>query len=262
MTDPTPPTICFIDVETTGTDPGVHRPWEIGLIVRAPFYEDQEYCWLIDHQDLDFRTAVPKALDVGRFHARHPWANSLVTDPVFRECAVADALVGMTAGAVLVGANVGSFDVPFLKAMFARCGLTPEWDYHYVEVESYAAGAVGLEPTWKLDILLGVYGIEVPDGARHTALGDARLERDLYDTARAQARRRVGRILAAKGVFDGEDIEDFARRERAALLERVALAIEDADYETYDDSIRADVILNETRDRAASIVRQHATQGA
>jgi hypothetical protein len=60
-------------------------------------------------------------------------------------------------------------------------GICPSWHYHLVDVETLAAGALRMAPPWDFDKLLGEVGLTYDEADRHTALGDARMVRDLYD---------------------------------------------------------------------------------
>ena len=60
-------------------------------------------------------------------------------------------------------------------------GICPSWRYHLVDVETLAAGALRRPPPWRFDDLLADYGLVYDEADRHTALGDARMVRDLYD---------------------------------------------------------------------------------
>jgi DNA polymerase-3 subunit epsilon len=176
--------LVFIDVETTGLDLIQSRIWEVGLIRRTSF-GDVEHHAMIKLSETDLSVASPKALEVGRFRERYSDPDAISEARLVRETHLSDFL----SGAILVGANV-QFDERFLSAMFARHGVRTPWSYRLLEVESYAAGAFGAEPPWSLDDLLTAYAVHVPEGARHTALGDARAERDLYDAARKLRRER------------------------------------------------------------------------
>lgn len=192
--------IVFADVETTGTDLSRHAVWEIGLVV-LDGDQDTRYCWQIRP---DLSTADPMALRVGRYYERcHLIANGVgaairVTHPsmpsrdslhasdpdntlprvggpvpsLLDAHAVAAELAPLLDGASLAAANV-AFDASFLAAFLRANGQCPSWDYHLVEVESYAAGALGWVPPWKLDKLMTELGATIPEDQRHTALGDA-----------------------------------------------------------------------------------------
>jgi DNA polymerase III epsilon subunit-like protein len=96
------------------------------------------------------------------------------------EAEVAVEIERETRGAVLIGA-VPSFDEETLAGMLYRHGLCPTWHYHLVDVETLAAGALRMPPRWDFDSVLAAYGLTYDEADRHTALGDARMVRDLYD---------------------------------------------------------------------------------
>lgn len=188
--------LVFADVETTGTLPDRHHIWELALIVRSDDKPDFEYCWQMRP---DLTTADPVALKVGRYFERaagmelmdKPVGFSVLTvsseGDAPTTCTVERAAIDVADlldGATLAAANV-AFDAAFLDRFLRANGQAPAWDYHLLEMESYAAGAFGLQPPWKLDRLLAVAGVTVAPEDRHSALGDARAIRDLYDAVRA-----------------------------------------------------------------------------
>lgn len=194
--------LAFIDLETTGTDPARHSLWEIGLILVSEETE-QRYCWQVMP---DLSVADPMALRVGRFYVRfrllgspvgkvramiHP---SDVAVPEMDAASLAAYLAPVLDGASLIAANV-AFDAAFLAAFLRANGQCPTWDYHLVEIESYAAGALGLEPPWKLNALLDDFGVSVSREYRHTALGDAQAIRELWH--QVGVHNRAAKMLAA-----------------------------------------------------------------
>jgi hypothetical protein len=70
-------------------------------------------------------------------------------------------------------------------------GMCPSWHYHLIDVEALAVGYLmreriragfdGSMLPWKSDELSAELGITVTDEERHTALGDARWARAIYD---------------------------------------------------------------------------------
>jgi len=108
----------------------------------------------------------------------------------------------LTAGCHLAGAVV-SFDEERLRRLLHSHGVLHRWHYHLIDVEALAAGwlnrhAAVLEnsqrsideaatlrelasPPWDSDGLSAALGVTVSDEDRHTALGDARWARALYD---------------------------------------------------------------------------------
>lgn len=170
--------VVFIDTETTGLEPDRHEVWEIGLI-RGDTGEEIQ--WAIRP---DLSKADPGALRINRFYERVPasWSS-----PHY----VAERLAILTAGKHLVGA-VPSFDAAFLERFLRRYGQAPAWHYHLVDVEALAVGrltamvtheaGIPLRPPWDSRALSRALGIpEQPAADKHTALGDARWAKAIYD---------------------------------------------------------------------------------
>jgi len=199
-------TIVFIDTETTSLRPD-RRAWDVALIIREPGEEDREYQWFIEAQDLDLGNADPFALRIGHFYKRHPAAvtTDFFVPNVESEQFVMRHVEHLTRGAHLVGA-VPNFDADVLGARMRDNGLLPSWHYHLQDVETLIVGYIrGLivataeqldaadKPTdalwqlptalpWNSEDLSRAVGVEPPAGEdRHTALGDARWARDMYD---------------------------------------------------------------------------------
>jgi DNA polymerase III epsilon subunit-like protein len=192
--------IVFVDVETTGlldTPDALDRVriYEFGAVWRnANGHIFQDHYWLdrfeIEASGVDLSPDGPnaEALRLGRFHTRHPQGD-LADDhtralPVFPEHEVAHFLSRDYAGARLAGSNVGSFDALLMQALIWRHdpGWRPNWSYRHLELCSWAAAVFGLPASPGLDTLLahaGLSAFNTPD-ARHTALGDARMEMRLH----------------------------------------------------------------------------------
>lgn len=172
-------TLVFIDTETTSLRPD-RRVWEIGLIIRRPGKRDWEKRGFIDSAYLDLGNADQKSLEIGRYYERHPHGIDAATEPVETEYDALSFVERHTRGAILVGA-VPNFDAEVLAARMRANGICPSWHYHLVDVETLAAGALRMPPKWNFDTLLDAYGLVYDEADRHTALGDARMARDLYD---------------------------------------------------------------------------------
>jgi len=202
--------IVFCDTETTGVDRDRHEPWEIALIFRDDDGFDQEFCWLV-RPILD--GASPEGLRIGRYYERsgfvasgdptvavrtvHPTLDSpddgLVASPWSpdrrQDVAYAAAEIAkLVDGATIVGA-VPDFDAEMLRRWLARHGQCWTAHYHLVDVETLAAGSLRMPPPWGFDDLLDRYGLRYDEEDRHTALGDARMVRDLYDAVLKAAGR-------------------------------------------------------------------------
>lgn len=174
-------TLIFIDTETTGLDPRWHYIWDLAYIIREPGRAWQDVEWQ-HFFDVDLETADPYALRIGQYWTRKPaqsspTPNSMILNRIMRDFD----------GAILVGACPW-FDANMLEATIRRAGGVPTWDHHLIDVETLAAGKRGLKPGWTFKSVLEAYGLEYPcEADRHTALGDARMARDLFDVVMADA---------------------------------------------------------------------------
>lgn len=175
-----------LDTETTGVSDDCDI-WEIGLIARTDA-GDVEYCWRLRPS---MWAAEPTGLRISRYYERigvlggaEIGAGYRVVHPKGGDKTTADAvaleLAALLDGATILGA-VPDFDTRHLSKWLAERGQCGTWRYHLVDVETLAAGALRLPPPWNFDDLLGRYGLSYDEADRHTALGDARLVRDLYD---------------------------------------------------------------------------------
>ncbi len=194
--------VAFVDCETTGLDPDHHEIWEVGLItpvVGATGAEDgwNEQIWQLP---VDLSKADPMALNIGRFHDRRLLGIDLVPLAVFAAEFARD-----TRGLHLAGACV-SFDAERLWQLLRNNGECPMWHYHLIDVEGLAAGyltgqftaiqecganpdadgptqeeAMLAIPPWNSGDLSRAVGVEPDDFDRHTALGDARWAKAIYE---------------------------------------------------------------------------------
>lgn len=181
-------TVAFVDTETTGLDPDRHEIWEIGLIV-----DGAELRWMLP---VDLGRADPIALRIGRFHERHPQGyhfseGSAIANSEPSACTpvaeVASAFAAFTQGRHLVGAVI-SFDEERLRKLLRANGACPEWHYHLIDVEAlavgYLAGLSTAPPTplpWKSEELSRAVGVNPDEFDKHTALGDARWAKAIYE---------------------------------------------------------------------------------
>ena len=191
----TPP-LAFVDTETTGLDPFLHDAWEIAVILRTDGH-DTEHTF---HIRPDLSNAEPKALEINRYHERTA-ADGWAWDD--RETA-ARQLYTLLNGAVMVGSNP-AFDAEMIAHLFGRYYEQPKpWHYRTIDVATLAVGALyGRASEWtRKDCDAGWYSkvtkavgwpwksyevsrhVEVEPPAKdvaHTAMGDARWARDVWD---------------------------------------------------------------------------------
>jgi DNA polymerase III epsilon subunit-like protein len=199
-------TLVFLDTETTSLDSDRGEIWEIGAIVRDEGSNEFEYCWQIRP---DLSTADPMSLRIGRYFERiqyplaepgtalrhaHPRGIGKTTA---REVAADLAL--LLNGAHMVGA-VPDFDARFLRRFFGRHGQCFTAHYHLIDVEALAVGylhakafhdiaetgddggaGITLSLPWSSNALSTAVGVDPEQFDRHTALGDARWAKAIYD---------------------------------------------------------------------------------
>ena len=197
MSNPTQPIgfdgaiLSFLDIETTGLDPHRAEIWEVGLVNRyyagePARYQEQEHHWFLKVDHLE--TAEQVALDIGGYHVRHPegdvmWeAKVRVTQPFD----FARDFERLTRGATLVGANV-RFDERFLNDYLRAHHRLPGWFFRMIDVEALVQGYKGLRKPTGLAKCANLMEI-VNNYEAHTALDDAKLARDVYDSVIAGKR--------------------------------------------------------------------------
>ena len=159
----------FVDIETTGLDVDRHEVWEVGVIL--PGGGGARWCLPVELGNAD-----PEALRIGGYYERF-WETPCRKETFAKE------FEKLTRGATLVGANV-RFDEAFLSKFLKANGACPGWHYRLLDVEAYAAGALGLPEPLGLHSTAKNLGID-PDsfGDAHTALVDAALAKAVYEKA-------------------------------------------------------------------------------
>jgi len=170
-------TLVFLDTETTGLSLN-DDIWEVAMIVREGTGPDTEFHAFVEHDKRKAeRLPMPFLAD---YRKRYGQGRALTGE------SVAVSVHQVTQGAHIVGA-VPNFDTERLAILLRRHDLEPAWHYHLIDVETLAVGwlaAQGIHPElpWRSDDVSRVVGVEPPgEDVRHTALGDARWARDLYD---------------------------------------------------------------------------------
>lgn len=204
---PAPP-LAFVDCETTHLDPRRGNVWEIAVIRRRADGVDCEYLWQVRP---DLTEADPEALAIGRYEERFavpddcdaievmasgPPLKSTLPEILFD---LQDALKD----AVIVGSNPG-FDVAFLTKLLQAHSRKLPWHYRPIDITTLAVGALygrasewtrkDCDATWYSKVTKAVgwpwksyeasRHVEVEPPAKdvaHTALGDARWARDVWD---------------------------------------------------------------------------------
>lgn len=205
MSDNKPATYAFIDAETTSLHPDTGQIWELALILRdAPTPDgdlrpENEYLWQLP---VNLEHADPFSLDIGGYWDRRWLPEDVHLTAGERSTVIAGAIrdedpkvivpdmdawaehvARLLRGRYLVG-NVVAFDSERLARLLRWHGQMPTWYYHIIDVESVAAGALGMTPPWSSAEISNKLGVAQPGKEdRHTALGDTRWARDMWDAA-------------------------------------------------------------------------------
>lgn len=204
MTEPIK--LAFVDCETTGLDPFTgHTIWELAVIVRqlgenrvdgSDFEWEEEHVWQLRP---DLNTADPEALEMNGFFHRFkvPAGVSALWFPEFQREPIGQSFTEAVTqirdvldGVYLVGA-VPSFDAMMLTHLLHGYDLKPSWRHRLVCVETLAAAVLGEPVPQGLRHAATALGVEFDEAGRHTAIGDARAARDVYDAVMVRGTARV-----------------------------------------------------------------------
>lgn len=174
--------VAYVDTETLGLNPVQHPIWETAIII-----DNVEHCWQTIVSPTDIDRADPVALTINRFHDRYN------RDLALTAVESAVKVESLLAGRHIVGA-VPSFDEQRLRRLCdyaLRHGLPPEgcrypWHYHLIDVEALMLGFLcgqgrKIVLPWKSHDLSLACGVENLLADEHTALGDARWVRHVYE---------------------------------------------------------------------------------
>lgn len=214
----------FVDLETVCLPPGDDVIWEIGVIFRDRQGPDYEWSWQVrpnisklsdwSRPDFEKRFVVPDGAEAMGWG---PMSDPTQPGTPMSHETVASMLISMTHKRHIVGA-VPDFDTWRLWFYVQRhTVLTPSWHYHLQDIEGMAVGYLkGIEEgvrrerrgqlttgsltgagarqpawlnpdgSWESDTLYRAVGIKPEKYERHTALGDSRLNRDVYDVIFSQ----------------------------------------------------------------------------
>lgn len=171
--------VVWVDTETLGLDADHHPIWEVGLIDAQSI----EHHWFLHVTPREISLAHPKALEIGRFEERYD-AKTAIAPSMF-----AYQFGHIVKGCHLAGAVV-SFDEERIRRLCWAHGAPITWHYHIIDVEPLAAGClmgrtngttVAHSLPWDSNALSLAVGVDPADFDRHTALGDCRWAKTIYE---------------------------------------------------------------------------------
>lgn len=162
-----------LDIETSGLSPTKHSLLSIGAVDYVSgegFYGE---CRAYPGRELD-----PAALAVNGFTV----AQCLDATKELPHSLYMRFLSWAMEGSrelLLAGQQVGSLDIPFLKAIAADRdqGITPPWPFGYRSVDLHSVAYVELRRSLSLDGILEAVGLQA-EPKPHNALVGAKLERE------------------------------------------------------------------------------------
>lgn len=201
------PVLIFCDTETTGLalDDDI---WEFAAIRREPDGTESQRWLFIEHDPAKCRQLPDSFLaDHLRRWPRVSGHAGPCTGyaPVGLACTRADAartIHALLADRCHIVGAVPNFDTERIARLLNAHGLEPGWHYHLIDVENLAAGYLARQwrgytdsPNeeaaaharlatslpWDSDELSRAVGVEPMGDERHTAMGDARWARAIYD---------------------------------------------------------------------------------
>jgi hypothetical protein len=187
-----PSTVAFIDTETTGLDPELRLIWEYAVIV-----DDTEHVWQARLPDCGCLDPACPYRSLGTYNVDE-WV--LENTDVVRRYDSANAMhpddaallfANLTRGRHLVGACPW-FDAERIHRQLLRHpsdDRTLPWHYHLIDVETLIVGWVqglskaGASPPlpWDSEDLSRYVGVDPDQFDRHTALGDARWAKAMFE---------------------------------------------------------------------------------
>lgn len=201
----------IVDIETLGLNSDIHPVFEVGLILRdieAEDTTDREFSWFLPVAPETLIFADPFALKLNGFNKRHPQGLGFIDQKdgrvsrIAEEQGLTDAdkfarqFCALTQGAIWIG-SVPSFDEERLRQLVRSQGVMHDWHYQLIDVETLAAGKIkgthtgkwtleeahAVSPPYDTKAITQLLGLDPSqyEADKHTALGDCRWARDVYD---------------------------------------------------------------------------------
>lgn len=184
--------IIFLDLETTGLDLD-DDIWEFAAIRREEDGSETEHHAYVQH-DVRKCKLLPESFladHEARFPASHDgkWHRDVIGPWDLNQM-----VVELTADKPHIVGAVPNFDTERLARLLDRENLKPTWHYHLIDVENLVVGWLAgsyadmrtenrhvITPPWDSEDLSRAVDIDPDQFERHTAMGDAKWARAIYD---------------------------------------------------------------------------------
>lgn len=164
------PPLLFLDCETLGLD--INAPiWEVAA-VRVNQFAESSLEMFVAHDPANWVATLPNSFQED-YHQRYTLDNADTPEVVIHNLSL------MAKGAIVVGSNP-SFDMQRLEKLSSDVdGEMLGWHYHPIDVPTMVHGwllgkGIAPAPPWKSDYLSRIVGVDPADFDRHTAMGDVR----------------------------------------------------------------------------------------
>lgn len=168
----------FVDIETTGLNPGLNCIASIGAITEDGEHEYYKECYVSPNKFITADSLEINGFTMAQLKDRDKPPEMVLVHDFFKWCE-------SFGEKILAGVNVAGFDVQFLKFVSDECGS--KWPFSYRTVDVHAIGYALFGQSMSSDEMSDVLGID-KEKEPHNALRGARHARDLYEQLLARIR--------------------------------------------------------------------------